>query len=96
MDMASIVSCSVTTCAYNRQNSCHTPGITVGDHAECNTYNHGSRQGGYLETRGAVGACLASDCRFNEQLECRAPGINVSGHTEHADCITFDPKVIAT
>lgn len=89
MNMTQIRSCDVSTCAYNRQNICHTLGITVGPHAECNTYNHGSRIGGFSEVSGGVGACLASDCKFNDRLECKAQDINVESHSEHADCATF-------
>lgn len=92
MEMSSVRSCNVSTCAYNKKSICHTMGITVGDHAECNTYNHGSRRGGFSEVKGAVGACLASDCTFNDQLECKAPHIEVGGHSEHADCDTFASK----
>ena len=93
MEMTPIRLCDVSTCAYNHGNACHTLAITVGPHAECNSYNHGSRTGGFKEVKGGVGACLASDCRFNEQLECRATRISVENHSEHADCETFESAV---
>jgi len=92
MEMSKIAMCNVSSCAYNMENLCHTLGITVGSHAECNTYNHGSRKGGFSDVNGGIGACLASECKFNDQLECRAPNVNIAGHDLHADCNTFEPR----
>ncbi|MBI4301264.1 MAG: DUF1540 domain-containing protein [Chloroflexi bacterium] len=92
MEMIQIKKCDVSVCVYNKQNMCHTFGITVGSHAECNTYNHGSQSGGFDGVTGGVGACLAADCKFNDQLECRAPAISVEGHSVHADCATFERR----
>ncbi len=92
MEMIDIKTCNVSNCAYNWQNMCHTPGINVGPHAECNTFNHGSRRSGFNEVQGGVGACIASDCKYNQQLECKAPGIDVKTHSEHADCDTFEAR----
>lgn len=92
MDMSSIMKCNMANCVYNMNELCHTLGITVGPHAECNTYNHGSSKGGFSEVKGGIGACLASECKFNEQLECRAPNINVVSHDRHADCETFERR----
>lgn len=92
MDMIQIRNCDVSVCVYNKQNMCRTFGITIGSHAECNTYTHGSRSGGFEGVRGGVGACLAADCQFNDQLECKASSINVEGHSVHADCVTFQKR----
>ena len=92
MDMTQITKCNMETCAYNQDAACHTLGINVGPHAECNTYTHGSSKGGKQEVNGAIGACLASDCMFNDMLECNAPSIDVSSHERHADCGTFMPR----
>ena len=92
MDMTQILKCNMSTCAYNVNDICHTPGINVGPHAECNTYTHGSSKGGFLESNGGIGACVASECKFNEQLECKASSINVSSHDMHADCETFQAR----
>ena len=35
MDMTQILKCDMATCAYNMNEICHTPGINVGAHAEC-------------------------------------------------------------
>ncbi len=90
--MPQVRQCNVSYCAYNRDNICHTLAITVGPHAECSTFNHGSRKCGYMGVKSGVGACLATDCRFNNELECAAPNINVDSHSEHADCATFEEK----
>ncbi len=92
MDITPIMACNMSICAYNMNNVCHTPGINVGAHAECNTYTHGSSKAGFQEITGGIGACLASECQFNEQLECRASSINVTSHDRHADCEKFQAK----
>jgi hypothetical protein len=92
MEMVQIAMCSVANCAYNKNNMCHTPGINVGAHGECNTYIHASGKGGFSDVKGRVGACLAAGCKFNEELECSASHIDVAMHEEHhADCETFHP-----
>ena len=47
MNMVSISKCNMSTCAYNMDGACHTLAITVGPHAECNTYVHASSRGGF-------------------------------------------------
>ena len=91
MEMSRIERCNMFTCAYNTDDVCHTPGITVGPHAECNTYVHASPLSGFPETNGGIGACLASNCKFNKNLECVAPSVDVTDHERHADCATFEP-----
>jgi len=85
MEMTQIGNC-------NMDRLCHTLAITVGPHALCDTYIHGSSKGGFSDANGGIGSCLAADCKFNEQLECRAPEIDVSSHDKHADCETFELK----
>jgi hypothetical protein len=92
MDMSMINKCTMSNCAYNASGMCHTPGITVGPHAECNTFVHASARGGFREVQGGIGACLASDCKFNDKLECRATNVDVGSHEKHADCETFRSK----
>ncbi|MBI2855040.1 MAG: DUF1540 domain-containing protein [Chloroflexi bacterium] len=90
--MSQIAACNMSTCVYNRDNQCHTLGITVGPHAECNTFNHASSKGGLRDANAGVGACTAADCRFNDQMECNAPNINVASHNIHPDCKTYQPR----
>jgi hypothetical protein len=92
MDMTKIDKCNMGNCAYNKEGVCHTLAISVGPHAECNTYVHASSRGGFNDVNGGIGSCLASDCKFNDRLECRASNIEVSGHVKHADCETFEKK----
>ena len=92
MDMACISKCNMESCAYNMDGLCHTLAITVGPHAECNTYVHASSRGGFSEVSGGIGACLAADCKFNDRLECSAPEIDVSSHDKHADCDAFEKR----
>jgi hypothetical protein len=92
MDMSMIMKCTTANCAYNAGGICHTLAITVGPHAECNTFVHASARGGFKDIKGGIGACLAADCKFNEKLECKASSVNVAGHEKHADCETFVKK----
>ena len=92
MEMNRIATCSMSTCAYNKENRCHTLGITVGPHAECNTFRHASARGGFKEVYGGVGACSAADCKFNDQLECIASHIDLTAHNAHPDCKTFQAR----
>ncbi len=89
MDMSCIKKCDKTDCAYNSSMLCHTMAITVGAHAECNTYVHASSRGGFDDVSGGVGSCQAMECKFNDRLECRAGEILVADHDKHADCATF-------
>lgn len=89
MEMSRITKCNMSTCAYYKDNRCHTLGITVGPHAECNTFSHASARGGFDEVNGGVGACLAAGCKFNDRLECKASNIDVTAHDRHPDCMTF-------
>jgi hypothetical protein len=92
MKMTGISKCNMLICAFNNEGSCHTPGITVGPHAECNTYVHHSSRGGFPEIKGGIGACLAASCKFNDRLECQASDVNVASDDKHADCATFQQK----
>ncbi|MBI1912176.1 MAG: DUF1540 domain-containing protein [Deltaproteobacteria bacterium] len=93
INMPKILSCTVTECAYNIKNECHTMAITVGDggHAACDTYYRAPNKGG-ADIIGGVGACKAHECKYNKLYECFAPGITVAHHSEHADCKTFTPR----
>ncbi|HML02103.1 MAG TPA: DUF1540 domain-containing protein [Candidatus Bathyarchaeia archaeon] len=92
MEMSQVIKCDMSVCVYNQENRCITPGITVGSHAECNTFNHGSAKGGFDDANGGVGACLAADCKFNERLECKARKVSVMVHDRHPDCATFQQR----
>ena len=92
MNMVSISKGNMPTCAYNMDGACHTLAITVGPHAECNTYVHASSRGGFPEVTGGIGACTASSCKFNKLLECQASKVDVAVDAKHADCQTFQAK----
>ena len=92
MNMASFSKCNQSTCAYNKDESCHTLGITVGPHAECNTYVHASSKGGFPDVKSGIGACTASSCKYNDKLECQASKVDVAVDAMHADCKTFQVK----
>jgi hypothetical protein len=92
MNMVAISNCNMSSCAYNKDNYCHTLGITIGPHAECNTYVHASSRGGFPEITGGIGACIASSCKFNSKLECHAPQVDIAVDDKHADCQTFQKR----
>lgn len=92
MEMRQVASCNVSSCAFNTDNLCRTPGINVGPHAQCDTFNYWNNKAGFREVKGGVGACRAADCQYNNMLECNAPNINVTVHSGHADCKTFRAK----
>lgn len=94
MSMPRIISCSVSECAYNRDNQCHTLAITVGNagHPACDTFHKFSSKGGGPDLSGGVGACKMDICKFNKSLECSASGITVGPHSGHADCKTFSQR----
>lgn len=92
MDMTTIKSCSVTNCAYNKHQSCHTLAITVGGPSEgafCDTFFGTTQKGGIIDTRGGVGACKMAECKHNDSLECQAGSITVGWQKDHADCQTY-------
>jgi hypothetical protein len=92
MNMAKVTACTVTECAYNKNQQCHTMAITVGGpHPMCDTYMSSGR-GGEDGVTGGVGACHVASCRFNQSLECHARGIEVGLHANHADCDTFSQR----
>jgi hypothetical protein len=82
----------MSTCAYNNAGTCHTLGINIGPHAECNTYVHASSRGGFTEIKAGVGACTAAHCKFNNKLECQAPHVEVAVDEKHADCQTYETE----
>ena len=93
VEMVRVAGCDMTSCSYNKEKQCHTPGISVGPHSECNTFNYrGNSSGGLQEVIGGVGACIASSCQYNEMLECKAPNIDVGDDQTHADCETYKPR----
>ncbi len=89
--MSIISTCDVTECSYNRDNTCHTPAITVGDGGcpMCDTYAVMSQKGGSSEVSGGVGACRSFDCKYNTSLECAAGTVHIGKHEGHADCMTY-------
>ncbi len=92
MDISRIANCNMSSCSYNMNNQCHTPAISVGPHAMCNTFYMAKSRGGFNDTMGGIGACVASNCKFNDRLECKASNVNIGAHDAHADCQTFGAR----
>jgi len=91
-DMPPVKLCDVLQCFYNKEQQCNAPAINVGgSHPTCDTFlesaNHIARDG-----QSMVGACHVSQCRYNQDLLCRADSIHVALHTNHADCVTYEPR----
>ena len=93
MEMAKIIACDATECAYNRDSQCHAGGITVGGPADhmCDTFFPSSMKGGIADMIGTVGACKVACCQYNSNLECSAAGIRVGHEAADVDCLTFAP-----
>ncbi|MHB0913395.1 MAG: DUF1540 domain-containing protein [Armatimonadota bacterium] len=90
--MPEVSRCSVRECYYNENNLCHANAIQVGsEHPVCDTFISAGQHGApsYI---GRVGACHVSNCEYNRDLSCIADGIDVGKHSEHADCLTFEPR----
>ena len=81
--------CSVGSCGYNAESTCHAGAITVsGDHAHCGTFVEiGFRAG--LERTGQVGACHRSECVHNAHLMCTAHDVKIGAGADEADCLTY-------
>ena len=94
MQVATVQKCDVTDCAYNIDNACHTPAITIGDETtpRCDTFCHAGSQGGDIGVTAGVGACKVSRCMYNESLECQASGINVGYESDEPMCTTFQAR----
>lgn len=88
-----VLTCTVTDCGFNKAEECWAQQIQVGDqHPTCDTFTR-STQVQQSQQEGIVMACRVSECNFNDSQNCHARGITVSTHTEHADCLTFRPKM---
>ena len=84
--------CSVGSCSYNADSSCHAGAITIaGDHAHCGTFVQISFRSGLGRT-GQVGACHRAECRYNEKLECTAASVRVGAGADVADCLTYEAR----
>jgi hypothetical protein len=92
MKMPKVGKCEVTACAFNRQEACHAPAITVGDgdRPRCDTYVESSSPAGEPDAVGKVGACKVTMCEFNRRMECSASKINVGYNRDDPCCMTFE------
>jgi len=92
MKMPKVTACSVESCAYNTQKSCHAMAITVGEPGgdpACDTFFTADQHGGVKEITAGVGACKLAGCTFNKDYECSASSITVAMQHGQADCMTF-------
>ncbi len=89
MSIATVTSCSTTSCSYNHD-GCTAFAITVGGtagKATCGTFVTLDARGGTTVAAGQVGACKRLECVHNEDLMCTADAISVAG--DSADCLTY-------
>ncbi|WP_116115337.1 DUF1540 domain-containing protein [Austwickia chelonae] len=90
--LATVSSCSTTSCSYNRS-GCTAFAITVGGPsggASCSTFIALDARGGGQSTDSRVGACQRLDCTHNTDLMCTADGIEVGG--ESARCESYSAR----
>jgi len=94
MELAQVQKCNVTDCAYNVDNACCTPAITVGDETtpRCDTFCHSASHGGEPGLTAKVGACKVAQCIYNESLECQASGISVGYQSDEPMCTTYKAR----
>ncbi|WP_250458711.1 DUF1540 domain-containing protein [Microbulbifer litoralis] len=88
-DMPEVAHCTVASCAYNTDDSCHARAITIGDgdNPGCDTYFTNDTHTRSHRAAG-VGACKVADCSFNDDFECSADGIDVGRQGESPKCLT--------
>ncbi|MGE5307813.1 MAG: DUF1540 domain-containing protein [Deltaproteobacteria bacterium] len=91
--------CTVSKCAYNVDNQCHTPAITVGEGTEpvcdtflCDVCVKTADKGGPKASNAFVGACKVAYCEHNRSLECAAGSIKVDVQKNKPECDTFAPE----
>ncbi len=92
MKMPKVTTCSVESCVYNTQKSCHAIAITVGDPGgdpACDTFFVADHPGGVKDLTAGVGACKLANCKFNKDYECSASSITVAMQKEQPDCMTY-------
>ena len=94
MEMPKVKICNVTDCAYNIENACHTPAITIGNEAtpRCDTFCHSAMHGGDASCCATVGACKVASCTHNSALECQATEISVGYKENEPMCTTFKAR----
>jgi hypothetical protein len=91
-DLPQVTECSVGSCSYNADSSCHAGAITIaGDHAHCGTFVQISFRADPGRT-GLVGACHRAECTYNEKLECTAASVRVGAGSDVADCLTYQAR----
>jgi hypothetical protein len=89
-----VLDCKVKSCSYNKDATCHTMAITIGQGSDpmCDTFTNMPICGGVKEAKTFVGACKMSDCAHNENLECGARGVHVAMKHNQPDCMTFSKR----
>jgi hypothetical protein len=95
MKMPKVMGCSVDSCAYNTEKSCHAMAITVGEPAGdpcCDTFFAAEKHGGVMDMTAGVGACKLANCKFNKDYECSAASISVGMQQGQPDCMTFEAR----
>lgn len=88
-----VTACEATRCAYNQNQRCHAPAITIGDEANpmCDTFLPDDRHVSRTQEAG-VGACKVDVCKHNVDRECHASSIRVELQGDDPDCATFEQK----
>lgn len=78
--LASVKSCTMTACSYNK-NGCTAGAVTIGGSngsATCGTFVELDARGGLPTAQGQVGACKRLECKHNTDLMCSLQAITVS------------------
>lgn len=87
-----VTSCSVSACSFNAGQHCMAPSVYIGqDHHECDSFTTDEVAKGVMN--GFVLQCDAGECAHNKAHRCFATGIALDSHDDHADCVTYAPKI---
>lgn len=92
INMPFVETCTISQCAYNKNDQCHARAITIGDgtHPGCDTSYLGAPFHTRANSMAGVGACKVAICKFNNDLECGADSIAVSMQEGTIQCRTFE------
>lgn len=94
IEMPAVSKCSVSKCAFNRENKCHARAITVGDasNPKCDTFFENRDHVQNVKRIAGVGACKVAECRHNRDFECTAQEISVGSIQSESHCLTFEAR----
>ena len=91
INMPFVDTCTISQCAYNKDDKCHARAITIGNgtHPGCDTSYLGAPFHTRANSMAGVGACKVAKCNLNNDLECIADNIDVGMHEGTIQCMSY-------